>query len=585
MYNQLIEEDKKQLLKEKNKLNTIRAIRLLLFVFIGYLVYQLFLNGYDIILIIGLIISTGVFSILINTTHSLTKKVKILKYEIEFSERELSKTSSQYHSNGSNYIDTKHDYTYDLDVFGEGSIFHFINRTHSIIAERRLANYFIKSDLSNIKSRQKSVEEISRNILFRKRLYAIGLTYKFNADSEMRLLSWINKERKPLSRFYIYISVLSPLIVLFSLIGIAISTHDIFNEVLKYATLFNLLLLGINFKRLKSEIFYGELLHSTLFNLSDSLKLIEETNFNSDELNILKSKLSNNSKTSSYKIEQLGKIYQNIYNVQNLLSAILFNALFLQHIRTLLQLDRWIHQYRNEIPNLLDVIAEIEAICSLGNFKFNNPNFVFPEISSHNMIEMKDIGHPLIDEKNVVLNSISINESEFKILTGSNMSGKSTFLRSIGINLVLANMGSVCFAKLIKYKPIKLITSMRNNDSVLSKESYFMAEVNRLKYVFESIKIENVFLLLDEILKGTNSDDKLEGSKLILRKLVELNQQGIIATHDLELCNMEKEYPNRLQNICFESEIINNTIHFDYKLNVGICKNRSASFLIQKNIL
>ena len=197
---------------------------------------------------------------------------------------------------------------------------------------------------------------------------------------------------------------------------------------------------------------------------------------------------------------------------------------------------------------------------------------------------MYNLGHPLINSKEVVLNSIVFKESEFKVLTGSNMSGKSTFLRSIGINILLANMGSVCFATEMTYKPIKLITSMRNNDSVLSKESYFMAEVNRLRFVFEKLKTEKVFLLLDELLKGTNSEDKLEGSRIILQKLLGLHQQGIIATHDLELCNMESSYPSQIQNICFESEIIEDTIHFDYKLKPGICKNKSASFLIMKYI-
>ena len=161
------------------------------------------------------------------------------------------------------------------------------------------------------------------------------------------------------------------------------------------------------------------------------------------------------------------------------------------------------------------------------------------------------------------------------------MAGKSTFLRTVSLAIVMANMGLPVCAEKFEYSPIKLITSMRTTDSLADDESYFFSELKRLKFIVEEIKSENYFIILDEILKGTNSTDKAIGSKKFVQKLVASNSTGIIATHDLSLCEIEKEL-SEIENYYFDAEIINNELFFDYKLKDGVCKNMNASFLLKK---
>ena len=221
-------------------------------------------------------------------------------------------------------------------------------------------------------------------------------------------------------------------------------------------------------------------------------------------------------------------------------------------------------------------------LCSLANLSYNNPQFCYPELNSNFEISFTNASHPLLNPKSSVGNTISFQPESFVILTGSNMSGKSTFLRSLGINMVLAGMGSSVCASKSSIHAMPILVSMRLSDSLSDNESYFYAEIKRLKAIMDGLENRRSFVLLDEILRGTNSDDKRNGTVEVVKKMIQKTAIGAIATHDIEVCLTTNEYPNVLTNKCFEVEIINNDLHFDYKLRDGICKNRSASFLMKK---
>ena len=207
---------------------------------------------------------------------------------------------------------------------------------------------------------------------------------------------------------------------------------------------------------------------------------------------------------------------------------------------------------------------------------------LYPKLIKNKQIVLAEyIGHPLLNTSKRVNNNFSIDNQQFFIITGANMAGKSTFLRTISLAVVMANMGLPVCAKSFQYSPVKLITSMRTSDSLADDESYFFSELKRLKFIVEEIKEENYFIVLDEILKGTNSTDKAIGSKKFVKKLVGSNSTGVIATHDLSLCEIENEL-TEVQNYYFDAEIIDDELHFDYKLKNGICKNMNASFLLKK---
>ena len=245
-------------------------------------------------------------------------------------------------------------------------------------------------------------------------------------------------------------------------------------------------------------------------------------------------------------------------------------------------IEQWISQYASKVEDWFQVVSFFDAFNSLGNFAFNHLDFVFPEIMKNGaVINATKLGHPLLPKTKRIDSDVLIENEQFFIVTGANMAGKSTFLRTVSLHIVMANTGLPVCAKSSKYMPVKLITSMRTSDSLTDESSYFFSELKRLKYIVDAIKKEPYFIVLDEILKGTNSTDKAIGSKKFVEKLVASNATGIIATHDLSLCEIEKELIE-VKNYYFDAEIINDELHFDYTLKEGVCKNMNASFLLKK---
>ena len=237
------------------------------------------------------------------------------------------------------------------------------------------------------------------------------------------------------------------------------------------------------------------------------------------------------------------------------------------------------------------VMGAFESLSSIANFNYNHPEFIFPipqntDLSREHReggMSMKNVGHPLIPNDKRIGNDIDFKDPSFVVLTGSNMSGKSTFLRTLGVNLVLAKMGAPVCADAFTFYPVNVFVSMRVSDSLQNSESFFFAELKRLKRIItELAENQKTFIILDEILRGTNSNDKRAGTIGLIHNLMKHKAVGIIATHDLVIGNMKNDYPDYLENKCFEVEIIDNDLHFDYKLSEGVAQNMSAAFLMTK---
>ena len=254
----------------------------------------------------------------------------------------------------------------------------------------------------------------------------------------------------------------------------------------------------------------------------------------------------------------------------------------LRDLRQSYNIERWVESHKGSVPVWFDVIAFFDTYNSLGNFAFNHPNYVFPKINDDvPVLKVKGAGHPLLKEATMVRNDFQINSEEFFIVTGANMAGKSTFLRTVSLQIVMGNIGLPVCAEKAEYNPIKLITSMRTTDSLTDDESYFFSELKRLKFIVDEIKTDRYFIILDEILKGTNSTDKAIGSRKFVEKLVASNSTGIIATHDLSLCVAAEEL-SEVKNYFFDARIENDELFFDYTFKPGICQNMNASFLLKK---
>jgi len=245
--------------------------------------------------------------------------------------------------------------------------------------------------------------------------------------------------------------------------------------------------------------------------------------------------------------------------------------------------ESWIKKYGDDVAGWFSAIAQFDAYITLGTYAFNHPDHTYPTlVQGDTVLSGEEVGHPLVDPEKNVLNDFEIGKGRFCIVTGANMAGKSTFLRAVGLQIVMANMGLPVKGREVLYNPVRLLTSMRSSDSLADETSYFYAELKRLKYIVEELEKDDCFVILDEILKGTNSVDKAEGSRLFMDKLLDLPARGLIATHDLSLCEMQADYPNKIFNYSFEVEFRKNELHFDYTLREGVCQNMNARFLLQK---
>lgn len=262
----------------------------------------------------------------------------------------------------------------------------------------------------------------------------------------------------------------------------------------------------------------------------------------------------------------------------------MLNGLFLFHIHILFALDKWRKENSNEVNNWLNIIGEFESLNSFANLAFNNREYCYPEILEEEIVTASQMGHTQIEKEKNISNDISFKQEKFIVLTGSNMSGKSTFLRTLGINIVLARAGSVVCAKNFALFPFDLYVSMRITDSLQDSELFFYAELKKLQQIIQHLEAKNkTFVMLDKILRGTNSNDKHRGIVGLIRKLAANNACGIMATHDLTVADLLAEYPGYMSNKCFESEIINGELVFDYKLKEGVCTKLNASFFNEEN--
>lgn len=244
------------------------------------------------------------------------------------------------------------------------------------------------------------------------------------------------------------------------------------------------------------------------------------------------------------------------------------------------------HKNNGHTQQWFSALSELDALISLGAFTFNNPDYIFPEITSDTFcFESEALGHPLIPREKCVKNDVKISGTPyFMIITGANMAGKSTYLRTIGVNHLLASIGAPVCAQTFRFSSGKLLTNLRTADSLVNNESYFFAELKRLKMIINRLQAqeEGLFIILDEILKGTNSEDKQKGSFALMQRFIKLGGNGIIATHDLALGTLEMEFPQAIKNYHFDADISNDALSFTYQIHKGIARNMNASFLMKK---
>lgn len=487
---------------------------------------------------------------------------------------------------GSEFSSATHDFTYDLDVFGPASLYQYLNRTctgyGSEVLAKWLSDPYILS--GRIRERQNAVKDLSARKSWRQSFMASGMGRSLTSDNIASISAWLQKETSGPGSLLLRLAIwVLPAATILSLALTAASV--IHYSVFVFLFLLNTFIIILNLK--KSSAVHEELSgkFGYLSSLAKLINIVGEEKFDADLLILMKGNIEGDSGNASVSLSDLGKIIRAFDSRLNILAAAFLEGVLLWDLHCIRRLDNWKREHRENFPAWLNNIGEIDALCSLGNYAHNNPGFAYPVVSAEgDQINARNLGHQLINSNVRVTNDFRFpGKGNIYIISGANMAGKSTFLRSVAINQILAMEGAPVCATEMSFTPVRLFTSMRTTDSLSSNESYFYAELKRLKTLWEKLQLdENAFFILDEILKGTNSDDKSLGSRLFLARLIELRGTGMIATHDTSLGTMEKEFPGRITNKCIEVEIDGENINFDYKLREGIASKRNAVLLMRQ---
>lgn len=481
-------------------------------------------------------------------------------------------------------IDPSHPFSFDLDIFGDRSVFQQINRTSLPAGKERLAEIiqFPLTKKEAIIDRQKAIAELAGKEGFCLRFRMSGLKISSPNGSDARFIFTTNAENG-LSQHLFWksavriVPLLYPVFIVLWFAGIAPG------GLFLYLYLFTLALSLLPMKKVKMTWLLFDKKSKLLNTYASLLKLLEHEKMDTPLLISLQKQLGHNKKASEA-IGELSRYSRNL-DVGFTLAMLILNPLFLWTTLYALKIENWMKKHGRDIETWFAVLAEMDALISLGTFACNRPDYIYPEISDIPCFRGKELGHPLIPREKCVTNDIDISRKPFfMIVTGANMAGKSTYLRTVGVNHVLASVGLPVCADELTFYPGRLLTNLRTSDSLVNSESYFMAELKRLRMIIDRLESgeEGLLIILDEILKGTNSEDKQWGSLALMKRLTGLGGNGIIATHDLALGSLENEFPREIKNWHFDAVICEDVLTFDYKLREGIARNMNASFLMRK---
>ena len=488
-------------------------------------------------------------------------------------------------------IESQHVFSMDLDIFGDRSLFQLTNRTVSQMGKEMLINWFKQplNDHKEIVLRQEGVQEIKELTHFRHHFYVTGAFASKEKEDVRHSFSIHTRDKISGNRLIGLLIWFVPALWIIIIAGSILQWIPA--SILGSYFVISFLLANIPQKRINRMISSVTKTEKILKTYSKLLKQVEREHFNAIQLQKYQSMITGKSvyestetTSASYAIKRLSRIIGAL-DQRFSLGGILFNLLYMRDTRNAMQLERWTQKYSDPLKTWFDTLGVFDAFCSVGTFAYNHPEYTYPTLAeTYFEMKGKGLGHPLIHRDKCVRNDISIPKNNyFMIVTGANMAGKSTYLRTIGVNYLLACMGlPVCAESLVVY-PAQLVTSLRTADSLTSNESYFFAELKRLKMIIDRLNAgEPLFILLDEILKGTNSVDKQKGSFALVKQLINKNTSGIIATHDLLLGTLSDTFPEYVQNKRFEADIRGDALTFTYRMQDGIAQNMNATFLMKK---
>lgn len=586
-YQKIIRESEQELQKTRKQIRNISLLRLFLFIESTVAAFYFWDKGWEYILLFS-VFPILLFFWLVKRHNRWFYRKDFLKKKIEINNQEIRAIRYDFSDfdGGKEYMDSSHLYTFDLDVFGEHSLFQYINRSSTPIGKQQLAEWFNHhlENKESIEQRQEAIRELSLDLEFRQKFRVLGLLYKGKSADISEINQWV--ANTSYYRKHAFLKILPSIVTITNILCISTSILGFIPSSIAGIVFVCFVTFSFIFSKgiTKMQATYGEKLQ-ILSTYADQILLTERKEMHSSILKGVKTKLTSKNQTASQAVHHLSKLMNALDQRSNLLMSTILNGLLFWELRQVMRIEKWKESHSTDLPRWLEAIGQIDAYCSLATFSYNHPEFIYPQISSQSFhLQAEALGHPLMDRNKCVRNGINIEKRPFFIIiTGANMAGKSTYLRTVGINYLLACIGAPVWAKQMEIFPARLITSLRTSDSLTDNESYFFAELKRLKLIIDKLQAgDDLFIILDEILKGTNSIDKQKGSFALIKQFMNMNANGIIATHDLLLSSLADSFPYNIRNYCFEADITNNELTFSYKMRDGVAQNMNACFLMKK---
>ena len=551
----------------KNKLLYVSISRMSAFLILGFSMYQLLLH-FQLIWLFTLLCSIIGFLALISWFIQLKNKEKYLIQLSIVYQNEIDCLNGKLNMfNNGNEFASGESFWDDLDIFQQGGLFHLINRSSTHYGLHALANklQYPLLNKAEILEEQIAIQTLSKQIPLVESIITTSLLHKTDYASLDAIFHWLNSANQLHKSAWIkFVRYAFPAINI-GLIIYALTTGNI--AFFGISFLLGIAQIGYYFKYLQENFGLLSNKEAILKQYAEILQLF--STIQAAESAVLNG-YKENANQAFKAILSLSKISNRIDQRLNILIMTFFNPYFLYDIQNMWALEDWKIKYQHDLQKWMDTVAAIERYNSLAVYAYQYSENIYPSILDNQLsIKATGLAHPLIQKQNRVSNDITIGQPEkLLLITGSNMSGKTTFLRTLGVNLVMAAFS---------FLPMNIFTSIRISDSLQENTSYFMAELKKLQALKKGVKESSASLvLIDEILRGTNSEDKYYGSEQFVKELIQFNCISLFATHDLKLSELETEYPNQIANYCFESSIVNEKLLFDYTIRKGVAQNKGT---------
>lgn len=583
-YNNYLETQAKLQTSLSKKSSLFSIIRIIVFlVFITGIIYYLNERAIQPALI-GSLLLVIVLAALIKLHNKLKASLVMSSNLVKLSTLEIEKLKGNFNKidEGNEFINDNHPYSSDLDFFGPNSIFQLITQTTSFFGKQKLALWLLnKASKQEILKRQKAAQELSTNQSWTLEYRATGLSDQLDEKQITSFKNWLHKQPRLLGNGFLKTAV----IVLPGLVVLISSGAFIFNYTLWAGLPLFIIsgyLLSKQHKYATKTVEDTFRALSTLDVLSKQLSILSNSPFKSNYLTEIKEKVGFASNAGK-EINRLHKFLDNLQS-RNSMMHVFVNIPFMLDIVWLLKLEAWKKENAEHVEQWFESLATAESLISLSGLYFNKPNWATPVFSDKDyFFKAEDLTHPLLKEDGVSNQFSFEGKGRTNLITGPNMAGKSTFLRTVATSVVFAQIGAPVRAKAFVINPtVQVFTAMRVKDNLSESVSSFYAELDRIKQLIDNVKSGQSYLyFLDEILKGTNSADRHKGAEALIRQLNKLEASGFISTHDLALGELASK-ENFVQNFSFESDISNGQITFDYTIKEGICTSFNACELMRQ---